>query len=233
MYSSLFFGSYTTDASKLACLVAGYGGKIKSYHKAVEALRSAGYDVIAFEFSRSVLENGNPDDLLGLITKISKEAEDIGSRYQEILCCGVSLGAYIAFNIQRRIRKAKSGMYGTAGISVSHAIFTARIFSRVRKEFISSGYDEIALRNKWESIEILEDAGIDRSKSLVIVMGRLDRIVKYRTASKIMECWVSQGTRVRYFGLKNRVHAQTISWYKNNLSKLLLFSSSKSFNAQP
>ncbi|MCA9347110.1 alpha/beta hydrolase [Candidatus Saccharibacteria bacterium] len=222
MLSNEFYSNEDSKTDTLACLVAGFGGRLKSYQKAIQALLNAGYDVIAFEYDRNVLDSGNPDDLLNLVESITKEVEGRASSYERVVCCGVSLGAYISFNVQRRIDNAKTGIYGTAGISVSHAIYTAKIFRKVRSKFVGNGYDEASLRKKWESIEILDDAGIDSTKSLKIVMGKMDKIVRYRSASRVMDGWKDNGTKVSYFGLNGRGHTLTISWYKNNLSKLLI-----------
>lgn len=206
---------------KLALLVVGFGGTIAGYREPIASLRATGYDVVAFEYDTTVLSNGDPKALLSLIDTITTAINSLAKGYDELLCTGASLGAYIAFNVQRRLDKAKIGIYATAGISVSHVIFTTRVFRAVKKAFLANGYAEGMLLRAWKGIEILEDAGMDNSKSLLIVMGKRDRIVRYKTASAAMERWRHNGTRVCYFGIPGIGHALTIRWYRHHLDKLL------------
>lgn len=205
----------------LACLVAGYTGVFKDYTKAVKSLRDSGYDVILFEFDNEVLDGGNPALLPNLIRDITEVVTEEAQNYESVLCAGVSLGAFIAFNVQRNIPKAKVGVYGTAGMSVAHAILTARFFRSIKKRYLANGFNEQDLKDQWADIEILDDAKLDESQSMLIVMGKQDRLVRFNKASKAMDKWKANGSRVDYFGKLGLGHATTIYWYKNNLDKLL------------
>lgn len=211
----------TPKPQVLACLVAGYTGKFKDYAKAVKSLQNAGYDVILFEYDNEVLDGGNPELLPNLISGITEVVTKESETYESVLCAGVSLGAFIAFNVQRNIRKAKVGVYGTAGMSVAHAVFTARFFRKMKDLYIANGFSEQDLKNRWADIEILDDAKLDKSQSMLIVMGKQDRLVRFEKASNTMDKWKTKGSRVDYFGKHGLGHTTTIMWYKNNLDKLL------------
>lgn len=205
----------------LACLVAGYTGVFKDYRKAVKSLQDSGYDVLLFEYDNEVLDGGKPALLPGLIQDITSVVAKKAENYESVLCAGVSLGAFIAFNVQRNIRKVKVGVYGTAGMSVAHAIFTAKFFRRIKARYVANGFSEQDLKNLWADIEILDDAKLDKSQSMLIVMGKQDRLVRFGKASKAMDKWKANGSRVYYFGKRGLGHTTTILWYKNNLGKLL------------
>jgi len=213
--------NFTKNTDKIACLVCGFGGNIASYSKAIKALKSAGYDVVAYEYTDKVFTEGDPNYLLSVIQQISDDFALKSTKYKNVLAAGVSLGAYIAFNVQRRNPNIKQGVYGTAGISVAHAIFTAKVFGRFRKKFIANGYTEMSLEKVWKDIEILEDLDLAKDKSIVIVKGGMDRIVRYKTASKMMDTWKARGINVEYFAKRGLGHAMTIGWYKNHLHELL------------
>lgn len=213
--------SYKANTGKIACLVCGFGGRIRTYSNAINALMSAGYTVVAYEYEEDVFSKGNPLLLPELINEITADFKKQSANYSSILTTGVSLGAYIAFNVQRRIPAAKHGIYGTAGISVAHAIFTAKVFRKFRTTFEKNGFTERLLEDTWKDIEILSDLELDDSKSLVIIMGGLDRIVRYKTASQMMEAWKNRGIKVEYYSKRGLGHATTIHWYKRHLRKLL------------
>lgn len=212
---------FLIESDKIACLVCGLGGKISTYLKAVDALNKACYSVVIYEYDESVVALGDPELLPKLITEIAEDFNKKSESYTQAMATGVSMGAYIAFNVQRRNPKIKHGIYGTAGISVAHAIFTAKVFRKYRIEFEQKGYTEKSLENEWKDIEILSDLELDSSKSLLIVLGSLDRIVRYKTASRMMDGWKKRGIKAEYFSKKGLGHALTIRWYKNNLGLLL------------
>jgi hypothetical protein len=223
MVVDMLFRSQTfpTQSQKIACLVCGLSGKINQYRKAVKALNQAGYSVVVYEYDLDIFAAGDPSLLPALIQQITDDFAKHSASHKEVLATGVSLGAYIAFNVQRRNAKIKRGLYGTAGISVAHAIFTARVFRSFRRKFEAHGYTERSLRTAWQDIEILEDLEFEPEKSIVIVMGGLDRIVRYKTASRMMDAWRRRGIQAEYFPKKGLGHGTTIWWYKNHLGDLL------------
>lgn len=213
--------TFLIESDKIACLVCGLGGKITTYLKAVDALNKAGYSVVIYEYDESVVALGDPELLPKLISEIADDFNEQSEPYADAMATGVSMGAYIAFNVQRRNPKVKHGVYGTAGISVAHAIFTAKVFRKYRTQFERKGYTEQSLEHTWKDIEILSDLELDDNKSLLVVMGSIDRIVRYKTASRMMDDWKKRGIKAEYFSKKGLGHALTIRWYKNNLGSLL------------
>jgi esterase/lipase len=209
------------EKNKIVCLVTGYKGKISGHQRAAHALLMAGYDVVVYEYDRDVFDAGDAKILLTIVEEINADFKVKAKKYKEAACAGVSLGALIAFNVQRHMPKAKLGLYGTAGIPVSHAIFTSKPFRGLKKAFVANGYTEKSLRKAWTELEILDDPGVKKDQAFVIVMGKMDRIVPYKKSSKIMDTWKANGTNVHYFAKRGKGHIATIAWYKKNLGTML------------
>ena len=219
---ALFSSKYFKNASsRVACLVCGFSGHINQYEKAITSLIDDGYDVIAYEYDDAVFAAGDADILPQLIKGIAEDFEQRAKPYKERLATGVSLGAYIAFNVQRLLPGLDRGIYGTAGISVSHVIFSARVFRGYRRKFEAAGYDEASLEKRWHDFEILDDLELEANKSIFLVLGGLDRIVNFKKASHMMTTWKKRGIKVSFFRIRGLGHTTTIWWYKNNLGKLL------------
>jgi len=205
----------------LACLVTGFAGKISQYKKAINALLAQGYDVIAFEYDNAVLDAGDARLLPELIHDITDTLGPLSSKYDKIICTGVSLGAQIAINVQRRLQNVSLGVYGTAGAPVSLVIFRARVFYKIKKAFTANGFTEASLRKVWQQIDEDGHSGLGLGQSVLVVLGKQDRILPYKIAVKVLEGWKKQGTRVDYFPLRTLGHSMTIRWYKNHLDQLL------------
>lgn len=213
---------YTSDASnrKLACLVAGFAGKIRHFTKAISDLQAAGYDVMAFEYDNALLDKGEPAYLHDAVAYITARLEKLAPDYDEVLCTGVSLGAYIAINVQRRCKRATWGVYGTAGVLVSQVVFNARVFYKIKKGFVAKGYDEASLCEAWQPLDSKEP-GLHKDQKLLIVIGGSDKIVRHIEAVHVLEAWKEQGVNVAYFTKRSLGHSSTIRWYKNNMGEML------------
>ena len=206
---------------KVACLIAGYRGKIASYSTAVQALNKHGFTVIAYEHSPRVLKNGDPQDLLSLGHGIYKDFSRKIKNHKKVICVGASIGAGIGFDLQRRIPKARYGIYAGAGVSPSEAIFEAPLFYFVRKAFGKNGHDIDGLKAAWQEVEILPDTPLDKNKAFIIVLGKQDRIVKYQKALATLRAWQHAGVPIKIITKQYLGHRGTVRWFKKNLGSLL------------
>lgn len=205
---------------KLACLVAGFAGKIRHFNKAIHDLQVAGYDVVAFEYDNDILDKGESQPLHDVVAYITKRLEKLAPDYNEVLCTGVSLGAYIAVNVQRNCKFVTRGVYGTAGVLVSHVVFHAPVFIKIERAFVAKGFTEASLREAWLPLESRAPL-LDKNQKLFIVLGGRDRIVRHDVAVDVLDDWIRQGVHVRYFTKPTLGHSTTIRWYKNHLGDLL------------
>jgi predicted esterase len=197
-HTSQFFHSPKPNGA-LASVISGLGGTIESYEPAILSLQSRGFDVIAFQYDRSVFTAGDPSLMPNLIDDITAKVAYAGENYERIVSCGASLGAFIGFNVQRNLKKATQGIYGTAGIPISRV-----------------------LRSVWHNIEIdPKKSGLRANQSLIMVNGKMDRIINFSDAERVMDSWKNNGDRVEFHGMNYRGHLATIKWYKQNMHVLL------------
>lgn len=218
---SYFFEAKTHKKRELVCYVVGFTAHVNQFKYSIGRLQKQGYDVLAFEYDVSVLTLGDPMRLLDVLAYITEETDHRAKEYERVICMGVSLGAFIAFNVQRRLPDASVGIYATAGVVVSEAIFTMKAFEQVKDAFISNGWNAQKLGKIWKNIEIKENDELLKDKSLVIVNGKIDRIVNHRAATKQVLRWRQEGTRVRLYKKNLLGHTGTILWYIFNTDKML------------
>lgn len=215
------FASNKVQKLGLVCYVVGYGGHIKQYSKAVKTLNNMGYDVQIYEYVKDVFTSGDPALLSKIIDDITTEINDMSTGCNEVVCAGVSLGSFIAFNVQKRVTKAFVGVYADAGISVAHAIFTAKVFSSVAETYSKNGYDEESLAHAWHLIDIKprDPYKLAANKSLVIYSGGRDNIVRLGDAKANLDAWRAEGTRIKQIVKPLFGHIATGYWFIKNTKR--------------
>jgi len=207
-------------SQKVACLVAGYGGTIAGYQEPIKALNDAGYSVVAYDHSKNVMKNGRSEDLLKLIDDIQADFSIKSNGYKEIIFAGASMGAGIAFSIQRRTPQAMFGIYATAGVPVARNVFVSPLFIRIKKTYIKNGYTPESLQRAWQAVEALPDEPPTFPTPVVMMLGKRDKIVNYTSALKTLHTWQKAGIPIRIL-TRNPGHLSTVRWFKKHIPELL------------
>lgn len=217
----VFFASKGEKNSQLVCYVAGYTAKIQHFRLSIRKLQKLNYDVIAFEYDDSVLTDGDPQKLIDIVKEVTKRVKKHEDNYTNIVCMGASLGSLISFNVQKRIKKARIGLYAAGGVIAAEALFGAAELSKEQKAFIANGYDQQKLSRVWKSLEIQKESDFPADKSFITVNGVNDVISKFNIAQAYMNSWKEQGAQARMIRLPFAGHKRTIMWYILNTEKLL------------
>lgn len=207
-------------SKKVACVIAGYGGKIKRYQSVIQTLNKRGFAVIAYEHSPSVLTSGNPYDLLNLVDGVCNDFEDRIAGYKKIICIGASAGAGLCFAMQRRMPAIQYGIYAVAGMSGKDA-FESPLFYFVRKKFKRQGFSTARLNSLWREIDVSPDDPPPRSVAFVIALGRRDRLVRYKKALATLQTWQNVGVPIKIITRSKLGHVGTIRWHKKHIGELL------------
>lgn len=209
------------NASKIACLVAGYRGKITGYKDVIRDLNRHGFSVVAYEHSPSVLTDGNPRDLLDLVQGIYADFVQKITGHKEMICVGASIGAGIGIALQRRIPNIKYGIYAGAGVSPPETIFQAPLFYFARKAFTKNGYNAAKLKSLWKEDDILPELPPKQSSPFMIVLGKQDKIVSYKKATATFQAWQAAGVMIKIITKSDRGHVGAIRWLKKHFGELL------------
>jgi hypothetical protein len=222
MNSSLFHTQSfpVKNSNKLACVITGYGGKIKNYKSVVQTLNNQGFAVIAYEHSLSVLSSGNPNDLLELVDGTCNDFASRIASYKKIICVGASAGAGLCFAMQRRIAAIQYGVYAVAGIPGKDAL-KLPLFYFVRRRFHKHGFDAAKLNSLWRDIDISPDDPPEQNISFVMVLGKRDRVVNYEKALATLQAWQSASIPIKIITQPKLGHFGTIKWYKEHIEELL------------
>jgi predicted alpha/beta hydrolase family esterase len=213
---------FAPENENLAVLIAGFAAPIKYFSPSIKRLQKTGFSVIAVEYDGSVLNTGDPKNLLLLIDKLTELVQPLTNNYKTVYFCGPSLGSYIAWNIMQRISRPCIGLYATAGIAVSRAVFHSKNFVKVRQAFVQNGYDEAKLLKAWEIIETTPARKlINASHPFTIYATKQDKIVDYKTAQATIEFWQSKGVPVELKTVRLPGHYAISLWFMRNVGKLI------------
>jgi hypothetical protein len=213
--------SFPVEGSeKVACVITGYGGKIKRYQSVIQTLNKQGFTVIAYEHSLSVMTSGNPHDLLNLVDGTCSDFAQRVVGYKKIICIGASAGAGLCFAMQRRMPAIQYGIYAVAGMSGKDAL-ASPLFYFVRKKFNKRGFSTAKLNGLWQEIDVSPDDPPKQNVSFVMVLGKRDRIVSYKKALATLQAWQKVGVPIKVITKTNLGHLGTIRWYKKHIDKLL------------
>lgn len=207
-------------SEKVACVITGYGGKIKRYQSVIQTLNKQGFTVIAYEHSLSVLTSGNPHDLLNLVDGTCNDFASKVDGYKKIICVGASAGAGLCFAMQRRMPAIQYGIYAVAGMSGKDAL-ESPLFYFVRKKLNKHGFNAARRNNLWREIDVSPDDPPRRDVSFVMVLGKRDRIVSYEKALATLVAWQKAGVPIKIITRPSLGHLGTIRWYKQHLDELL------------
>lgn len=207
-------------SEKLACVIAGLGGKIKSYHGVVQTLNEQGFSVVAYEHSPSVATSGNPYDLLHLVDGIYNNFAQRTAGYKKIICIGASAGSGLCFALQRRMPEIQYGIYAVAGTPGREAL-KSPLFYFVRKRFMRRGFSADRLNQLWQDIDISPDNPPRRDLSFIMVLGKRDLLVDYKKALATLQAWQDAGVPIKIITRPNLGHLGTIKWHKQHIGELL------------
>ncbi|HTH72381.1 MAG TPA: hypothetical protein VL737_03415 [Candidatus Pristimantibacillus sp.] len=213
--------SFPVEGSeKVACVIAGYGGKIKSYQGVIQTLNEQGFAVVAYEHSPSVMTSGDPHDLLSLVDGICNDFAARIDGYKKIICIGASAGSGLCFALQRRMPAIQYGIYAVAGMSGKDAL-KSPLFYFVRRKFNKRGFSAARLNSLWQEIDISADSPPRRDLSFVMVLGKRDRLIRYKQALATLQAWRSAGVPIKIITRPHSGHLGTIKWHKKHIHELL------------
>lgn len=217
-FRAMEYGDGNSDM--IASLVTGFDGEINDLETAAIGLVVSGHDVVAYDYSRDVLESGEPDDFPQLINAIHTDFKNHSQGHSICRHAGVSLGMGIAINLQRHTEQVQvPAIYAAGGTNVAEIIYRNLAFNiafgNVRKAFHKNGYDEQSLREVWAPLHESPES------PFAVALGGMDLIVKYRNAHHKMSELQREGTPVIVKTIPKASHVGTIKWFNRNITAML------------
>lgn len=176
-----------------------------------------GYNVYGYDFNPTVIQEGDAELLPRLVDELTDDFLERTKHYATLLPCGVSMGAGIAWETQKRdTARSQPGIYAAAGANSADGIFSYNpIMFPLRRAYTQNGYSHAELRDVWSEVHIPPRSGF------TIALGGLDIIVRHRDITKKIRTWQAQGIPIRAKTLWHLTHSGMIDWYDDNLSALL------------
>lgn len=207
-------------SDKLACVIAGFLGKISRYKNVAQSLNKQGFTVIGYEHSPSVLTSGNPQGLINLVDEICKDFAEKAAGYKKIICIGASAGAGLCFHLQKRMSTIQYGVYAGAG-EPGGDVFERPLFYFARKKFNNNGFSTSKVKSLWHELDIAPDNPPKQNVAFVMVLGKRDKVIRYEKALAALQAWQKAGVPIKIITRPNSGHMGTVRWYKQHLDELL------------
>jgi hypothetical protein len=217
----------TNVGREIVALVAGFGGKLASLDSAALELVATGREVVTYEYSPDVLLSGNPADLSNLIHDMHQDFDWRAMLYDERRrYAGLSLGAGIAWNMQRRsMGKTQPGLYGAFCHDVVDLVLDNKAFlhmvskslggENVGDRFRKKGYDHASLSAAWAGLLAPHNG------AFALVLGKNDRVIPYETTLQRIQAWQAEGLPVAVETRPTGAHSATMKWYLSHMPKML------------
>ncbi len=220
-------------------MALGIEEKISDYAEAANVLANNGYHVALYPCDSDILKQGDPE-LLGIHSDAVKEHfGNLAANVDETFYFGCSLGASIALHLQRRDKRAKPGLYATAGIRLSRAVFKSEGFRGmdITAAFESSmgvnqGDDAITLEAAeallqvaWQDYEMdVATPPLANFAGALLVLGKADMAIDYDEALSSMRSWREVGVPIQTLTQPSSGHLATLRTVRNNFGKLFVAS---------
>ncbi|HEY1835605.1 MAG TPA: alpha/beta hydrolase [Candidatus Saccharimonadales bacterium] len=158
---------------KPVILLCGFGGAIWQTKRLITTLNRAGYDVTALDFSKKVLNSGDPKLLLELVDEVVAFVEDEAQKTEEkILLIGISLGSLLTLNVLRRSKLYATGIGITGGniVDVAQNIYGSKVWPQTHAE----------LSELWKGVNIHTDPKRLAGKRMLFVLPTKDKLIDTR-----------------------------------------------------
>jgi dienelactone hydrolase len=156
--------------AKPIILLCGFGGSIWQTKRVTIRLNRAGYNVTALDFSKKILDTGDPQLLLQLVVEVMEYVENEAKKTDEkILLIGISLGSLLVLNILRRSERFEIGIGITGGniVTVAQNIYGQAIWPQSHEE----------LSKLWEDVNIHTNPKRLTGKRILFVLPMKDKLV--------------------------------------------------------
>ena len=224
-FESTYIPSNNRDAGA-AIVVYGLDPIPGQLDRTIAALAETN-DVFTYTYSREVVASGDPQALPDIISVIRDDIKDKTSSVdpERIHMAGASLGAFVAYNIQKQLSLPLTGLYATAGINMARNLFLNPIFYSAKRTFKQNGVELSDLQRSWRDIDIYKDE--PATVPGVCAISRFDPVVPYVFAARNLKSWQESGAPVKV--LSNSVarfegrllHSAAINYFDSTIREII------------
>ena len=201
-----------------AAIVAGMKGKEPvNFDTAARDLVREGHDVVVYEYD-DLFAHGDPNELPALIEAISIDFELRTADHARKRYAGYSLGAGIAYNLQKRTAaETDTGLIVSGGTQAAENLFENPVFKMLGlpQRFRKNGYDRPDVEALWSDMQR------PPITPFVVAFGGLDVVVSYRQSLKMRKLWTSMGVPLSAITRPFTGHEGMKRWFNDNVPTML------------
>lgn len=195
-----------------------FSTKLTSFTLSINQLRRKGYDVIAYDYSRDVLEKGDPNIVPEFVADIRKEIEkqikNIG-KDQEFGLFGSSMGAFISYCILD-IPEIDWVIMNTGG-NLARGAWALPL---TKAAFQAEGVTVEQLQDKWNSLQSPQWNNV-QGKPVVLLASTGDAVATIQDAKTAHQYMLSHGVNCRLIVQRKLSHRYTLIYNLSRAGRLL------------
>ncbi len=201
--------TYGKETKPTIYYILGFTGRLGQYQPHIKVLVRLGFRVVAFEYDDSVLNDGNPQIIIGAIQKISDVVRADQKTHKVAGVYGVSLGVFMGLNIldQNNIR---TGMFNSGAAPLRDTIWNNPLLAHQKAGFVKNGYSFNDLQKAWQAYEISPDPTRFKDKRLLFMNSRADRTITFDRVYKNLSAWQKAGLDMKLIVFDRLGHAPAI-----------------------
>jgi predicted esterase YcpF (UPF0227 family) len=187
----------------------GYGSRITQLKFHIRTLVLAGYRVVAFEYDKSILNNGNPamliqalDDLVATINH-DKKKHKVAGLY------GISLGSWLGANVLVRCG-IQSGMFNTGAGNMVRVVWESSHFATEKKAFQQHGHTRESLQEAWGAHEFTPEGRRWQGKHALIMSSAGDEVLDIHQVRHNIQSWQKSGDDIHWLVSRRLRHGPVV-----------------------
>jgi hypothetical protein len=198
-------------ASPVIFFICPYGTSIPTVRWAIRRLGRDGFHVVAYEATKAVFMDGDPDILPGLIASVRADIKAQIARLRpegvtEFGFFGTSLGSFIFYNcVGDAVPELRWGVFNTGG-NIAQGMWR---LDGARRQYVQHGWSLDRLEAAWACVQYPEFGNLEGGR-YVFVSSRRDKIAPLDNIEPYLGSMRQAGARVSVLEVPAIGHFSTI-----------------------
>jgi hypothetical protein len=153
-------------------------------------MQAMGFRILGFEYDKSILNGGDPTLLLEAISSIKDAIESDAETHDVAGIYGMSLGAYIGFNVLKRTNIDRA-IFNTGGVSIVDTVWHSPSLVVEKHTFEQAGFTYKDMQRLWSDIDKPRELSGDKKALLMISSG--DKVISPEESMESFAHWQASG----------------------------------------
>lgn len=214
-FNEKIFGAHN---KRVVFFFAGMGTRTWLYSLSIRRLVKHDYKVVAYDFAAGIVKNGDADNLLDVINRVSRSVKRHIETFQKagdvsFAVFGVSMGTLMAIKVAGENDAIKKVVINLTYGSVAENIWTWKLMESARGRSIEQGYSMETLDQKLAPVSPIPNAVRLKGKDVLLYLSRKDKILLFEQSRQFKDALDHHA--VNYTYVQNDKRGHIIAGYQN------------------